>query len=158
MDPCWSKLPYDVFRCHVLPHCDIDVRIAFHAMPVRLTNSERRFTKLTAFLRNRDKYTVHFSNGYGQHHYWIPIWQPGEDKMTRFSALRIYITVRYIVGLSIDQLLTPLSAQAIRSIKESTRIEVNKIDNRCQPHKNNTIASLNISPDGTFQTILYSHI
>lgn len=53
MHPCWASLPTNIVLHHVLPHCPIDVRLAFRTPPNKLQVPREAQAKLTAVLQWR---------------------------------------------------------------------------------------------------------
>jgi hypothetical protein len=159
MDVCWVNLPVDILYHHILPRCDIDVRLAFHISPRRLSHINTNFPALQQVLRRRHVDSS-FCDFPGQHHYRIPIWQAGEDdcNISKQSIVSLYIVYIFIRQPTLKMLLLPLSErkQMMSHYNEITHILVDKFDSRDEnTFRHKSVGSVYISPDGTFETKIY---
>lgn len=143
---------------HMLPQCSIDMRIAFHGPPVKLQMVDTRFQALKWVLRRREVDSTHLQ---GQQHYRIPVWQSGEDRydLSRPCPTTMYVCYNFLVCPSIAQIVHPPSLDVLRSIRDSTVIEVLKVHTstlgKCTRMH---LASVHIAADGSHKTTEYHRV
>jgi hypothetical protein len=96
MDSIWSRLPDDIFTNHILPYCNIDIRLAFKIKPKKIdlqpyesgefrNTMKRRYTPLNPSYQWDGKANVlvplHTVSG------WMPGFKEGKRAMLNYSLI-----------------------------------------------------------------------